>query len=187
LSTAAAKLQRLFSFNLLFYYMAEAPSSTFNPRRLLQLQSSSPLHPSSTSILLANFIPRHRQLQPSSPFNLLTLSLCYFLPFSLMMPAVCLMLLLPNELLTKIIIHSIKDDPVFHFLNLRTKICGTFRRICNSDEVLLHVLLCDLHDACRNRYVRLCFERRFREANHPNALCFKGMERLMRRRNPDKG
>jgi hypothetical protein len=58
LSMAEAKLQGLFSFHLLFYYMAEAPSSTFNPRRLLQLQSSSPLHPSSTSIHLANFIPR---------------------------------------------------------------------------------------------------------------------------------
>jgi hypothetical protein len=34
----------------------------FNPRRLLQHQSSLP----STSILVANFIPRH-QLQPSSP------------------------------------------------------------------------------------------------------------------------
>jgi hypothetical protein len=33
----------------------------------------------------------------------------------------------------------------------------------------------------------LCFERRFREANHPEALCFDGMQRLMRRRNPDKG
>jgi hypothetical protein len=102
------------------------------------------------------------------------------------MPAVCLMLLLPDVLLTKIIIHSIKVEPVFHFLNLRNKICGTFRRICNSDEVLLH-MLCDLRKACKNLYVRLCFERRFREANHPKALCFEGMERLMRRRNPDKG
>jgi hypothetical protein len=167
--------------------MAEAPSSTFNPLCLLQLQSSSPLHPSST-ILLANFIPRRRQLQPSSPFEFQTLSLCYFLPFSLMMPAaLCLMLLLPNELLTKIIIHSIKDEPVFRFLNLRNKICSTFRCICNSDEVLLHVSLRDLRDACRNRYVRSCFEWHFGEANHPEALCFEGMERLMRRRNPDKG
>jgi hypothetical protein len=42
LSTATAKLRRLFNFYLLFYYdMAEAPSSTFNPRArlLLQLQS----------------------------------------------------------------------------------------------------------------------------------------------------
>jgi hypothetical protein len=38
---------------------------------------------------------------------------------------VCLMLLLPDELLTKIIIHSIKDVVVFHFLNLRNKICST--------------------------------------------------------------
>jgi hypothetical protein len=92
--------------------MAEVPSSTFNPRRLLQLQSSSPLHPSSTSILLATFITRRRQLQPSSSFKFQTPSLCYFLPFSLMMSAVlCLMLPLPDELLTKIIIHSIKDDP----------------------------------------------------------------------------
>jgi hypothetical protein len=92
-----------------------------------------------------------------------------------MAATVCLMLLLPDELLTKIIIHSIKDE-----------ICGTFRRICNSDEVLLHVSLRDLREACKNRYVRLCFERRFREANHPEALCFE-MQRLMRRRNLDKG
>jgi hypothetical protein len=43
----------------------------FNPHRQL--------HPSSTSILLANFIPRRRQLQPSSPFKFQTSSLCYFL------------------------------------------------------------------------------------------------------------
>jgi hypothetical protein len=100
---------------------------------------------------------------------------------------VCLMLLLPDELLTKIIIHSIKDVAVFHFLNLRNKIRGTFRRICNSDEVLLHVSPRDLRSACKNFYVRSCFERRFREANHPEASCFEGMVRLMRRRNPDKG
>jgi hypothetical protein len=103
------------------------------------------------------------------------------------MPAVCLMLLLPNELVTKIIIHSIKDEPVFHFLNLRNKICSTFRRICDSDEVLLYVSLHDLREACKNRYIRSCFEWCFHEANHPEALCFEGMERLMRRRNPDKG
>jgi hypothetical protein len=96
------------------------------------------------------------------------------------------MLLLPDELLTKIIIHSIKDVAVFHFLNLRNKICGTFRRICNSDEVLLHVSLHDLRVACKNCYIRLCFERCFRETNHLEALCFEGMVRLMRRRNPDK-
>jgi hypothetical protein len=104
-----------------------------------------------------------------------------------MAAAVCFMLLLLDELLTKIIIHSIKDVAVFHFLNLRNKISGTFRRICNSDEVLLHVSLRDLREACKNRYVRSCFERHFREANHSEALCFEGMERLMRRRNPDKG
>jgi hypothetical protein len=103
------------------------------------------------------------------------------------MAAVCLMLLLPDELLTKIIIHSIKDVAVFHFLNRRNKICVTFRRICNSDEVLLHVSLRDLREACKNRYVRLCFEQRFREANHPEALCFEGMVRLMGLWNPDKG
>jgi hypothetical protein len=96
------------------------------------------------------------------------------------------MLLLPDELLTKIIIHSIKDVAIFHFLNLRNKICGTFRCICNSNEVLLHVLLRDLHEACKNHYVRSCFEWRFREANHLEALCFEGIVRLMRRWNPDK-
>jgi hypothetical protein len=39
-----------------------------------------------------------------------------------MAAAVCLMLLLPDELLTKIIIHSIKDVAAFHFLNLRNNI-----------------------------------------------------------------
>jgi hypothetical protein len=97
------------------------------------------------------------------------------------------MLLLPDELLTKIIIHFIKHVSIFHFLNIHNKICGTFRRICNSDEVLLHMSLRDLREACMNRYVRSCFEQCFREANHPEALCFEGMERLMRRRNPDKG
>jgi hypothetical protein len=97
------------------------------------------------------------------------------------------MLLLTDELLTKIIIYSIKDVAVFHFLNLHRKICGTFRCICNSIEVLLHVSLRDHRSACKNRYVRSCFERHFRDANHPEALCFEGMVRLMRRRNPDKG
>jgi hypothetical protein len=104
-----------------------------------------------------------------------------------MAATVCLMLLLPDVLLTKIIIHSIKDVAVFHFLNLHNKICGTFRHICNSDEVLLHVSLRDLCEACKNHYVRSCFKRRFHDANHPEALCFEGMVRLMRRRNPDKG
>jgi hypothetical protein len=104
-----------------------------------------------------------------------------------MVVAVCLMLLLPDELLTKIIIHSIKDVVVFHFLNLRNKICGTFWCICNSDEVLLHMSLRDLRLACKKCYVRSCFERCFHEANHPEALCFEGMVRLMRRQNPDKG
>jgi hypothetical protein len=104
-----------------------------------------------------------------------------------MVTAVCLMQLLPDELLTKTIIHSNKNVAVFHFLNLRNKICSTFRRICNSDEVLLHVLLCDLRSACKNRYIWSCFERRFRDANHPEALCFEGMVRLMRQRNPNKG
>jgi hypothetical protein len=97
------------------------------------------------------------------------------------------MLLLQDELITKIIIHSNKDEATFHFLNLRNKICGTFRRICNSVEVLLHVSLCDPREPCKNQCVRLCFERRFHETNHPEALCFKGIERLMRRPNPDKG
>jgi hypothetical protein len=101
--------------------------------------------------------------------------------------AVFLMLLLPDELLTKIIIRFIKDEAVFHFLNIRNKICGTFRCICNSDEVLLHLSLRDLREACKNRYVRSCFEWRFREANHLDALCFEGMEKLMRWRNNNKG
>jgi hypothetical protein len=91
-----------------FNLQPSSPSSTsilvanFIPRHL-QRQSGLP-----TSSLVANFNPRRLQLQPSSPFNLQTPSLFYFLPFSLM-PAVCLMQLLPNELVTQIIIYSIKD------------------------------------------------------------------------------
>jgi hypothetical protein len=87
------------------------------------------------------------------------------------------MQLLPDELVTQIIIHFIKDEPVFHFLNIRNKICGTFWCICDFDEVLLHVLLRDLRRVIKNRYVRSCFEWRFHEANHSEALCFEGMER----------
>jgi hypothetical protein len=39
----------------------------------------------------------------------------------------------------------------------------------------------------QDRYVKSCFEWRFHEANHPEALCFKGMEMLMRWQNPDRG
>jgi hypothetical protein len=42
------------------------------------------------------------------------------------------MQMLPDELVTQIIIHSIKGKLVFHFLNLRNKICDTFRPIYNS-------------------------------------------------------
>jgi hypothetical protein len=80
----------------------------FIPRR--QLHPSSP----STSSLVANFNPPRLQLQPSPPLNFQTQLLFYFLPFSLM-STVCLMLLLPDELVTKIIIHSIKDEPVGEF------------------------------------------------------------------------
>jgi hypothetical protein len=149
------------------------------------------LSPPSTSILVANFIPL--QLQSSLPTSSLVAIqipnpvVVLFRPFSLMAATVCLMLLLPDELLTKIIIHSIKDVVIFHFLNLCNKICGTFQHICNSDEVLLHVSLRDLREACKNCYVRSCFERRIHDANHPEALCFEGMVRFMRQRNPDKG
>jgi hypothetical protein len=139
-------------------------SFNINPSRQLRPSSTScQLHPSSppTSTLVAIQIP--------NPVAVL------FHPFSLMTATVCLILLLPDELLTKIIIHSIKDLVVFHFLNIRNKICGTFRRICKSDEVLLHVSLRDLSEACKNRYVRSCFERRFHEDSHPEALCFEGM------------
>jgi hypothetical protein len=77
LSTAAAKLRRLFNFHLLFYFdKVEAPSSTLNPRArrlapstsilianfiLLQLQSSLP----TSSLVAANFNPRcHSNSKP---------------------------------------------------------------------------------------------------------------------------
>jgi hypothetical protein len=72
-----------------------------------------------------------------------------------MAATVCLMLLLPDEILTKIIIHSIKDVVIFYFLNIHNKIRGTLWRICNSNEVPLHVSLCDLREACNVRQVVL--------------------------------
>jgi hypothetical protein len=65
------------------------------------------------------------------------------------MVTVCLMQLLPDDLVTQIIIHSIKDEPVINFLILCNKIYGTFRCICDSNEVLLHVSLCDLRRCAR--------------------------------------
>jgi hypothetical protein len=94
------------------------------------------------------------------------------------MAAVCLMQVLSDDLVTQIIIHSMKDEPVFHFLNLRNKICGTLRRICDSDEVRPHMSLCDFHRVCNNHYIRSCFEWHFREANLSKALCFEGMEAM---------
>jgi hypothetical protein len=84
LSTAAAKLRRLFNFHLLFCYdMAEVPSSTSTLELVafFNLNPSRQLHPSSTSILLANFIPRRRQFQPLLPFKFQNPSLCYFLHY----------------------------------------------------------------------------------------------------------
>jgi hypothetical protein len=90
------------------------PSSS-SPRSLLQLQSSSP-----TSSLF-NFNPPC-QLHPSSLPTSTLVSIQIpnpvivpFRPFSFMAAVVCLMLLLPDELFTKIIIHSIKDVAVFIF------------------------------------------------------------------------
>ena len=45
----------------------------------------------------------------------------------------------------------------------------------------------ELRQVCKNCYVRSLLEERFHLAKHPEALCFEGMERLMRRRNPDEG
>jgi hypothetical protein len=95
---------------------------------IFNLQPSSSSLPS-TSILVTNFIPLQLQspgqLHPSSPptSSLVAIQIpnpvaVLFRPFTLMAAAVCLMLQLPDELLTKIIIHSIKDVAVFHFLDL---------------------------------------------------------------------
>jgi hypothetical protein len=73
MSTAATKLRRLFNFHLLFYYMAEEPSSTstlvaffnFNPRRL-QLQSSLP----TSSIIAFNINPRRLSISKPHRFSI---------------------------------------------------------------------------------------------------------------------
>jgi hypothetical protein len=77
----------------------------------LQPSSSSP---PSTSIHVTNFIPL--QLQSSLPTSSLVAIqipnpvVVLFPPFSLMVAAVCLMLLVPDELLTKIIIHLLTQN-----------------------------------------------------------------------------
>jgi hypothetical protein len=85
------------------------------------------------------------------------------------MVEVCLMQLHPNDLVTQIIIYSIKDESVIHFLILCNKIYGTLWCTCDSDEVLLHVSVRDLRRVCKNLYVTSYFEQHFREANHPEA------------------
>jgi hypothetical protein len=95
-----------FSISIYYFIMTLSrhhfqPSTLELVASLLQLQCSLP-----TSSLL-NFNPPC-QLHPSSlPTS--TLVAVLFPPFSLMVATVCLMLLLPDELLTKIIINSIKD------------------------------------------------------------------------------
>jgi hypothetical protein len=128
--------------------MIEAPSSTYTPIAFFNFNPHCQLHPSSptSTLVTINFNPVAFQFPNPSLF--------YFLPFSLT-ATLCLIQLLPDDLVTQIIIHSIKNEPVFHFPNLRKKICGSFRRICDSDEVLLHVSLHDLHRVCKNRYIRL--------------------------------
>jgi hypothetical protein len=90
---------------------------------IFNLQPSSP---PSTSILVAtsslfNFNPSC-QLHPSSPPTSTLVAIQIPNPVAVLFPpllldaaaVLCLVLLLPEELLTKIIIHSIKDEPIFH-------------------------------------------------------------------------
>jgi hypothetical protein len=95
--------------------MAEAPSSTFNPRRPLQLQSSSP-----TSSLVTFNVNPHCQLHPSSPTST-PVAFQFPNPVTFLFPPLLLdargvlMQQLLDEVVTQIIIHSIKDKLVFHF------------------------------------------------------------------------
>jgi hypothetical protein len=115
------------TFSISIYYFITTwlrrhlqPSTHELVASLLQLQSSS-----QTSSLF-NFNPPC-PLHPSSPPTLTLVAIqipnpvaVLFPPLSLMAAAVCLMLLLLDELLTKIIIHSIKDVAIFQFLNCHT-------------------------------------------------------------------
>jgi hypothetical protein len=74
-SQTAAPVQ----FPFFFYYMAEVPSSTFNPRHLLQLQSSSP-----TSSLF-NFSPPC-QLHPPSPPTSTLVAFQFLNPVAMLFP-----------------------------------------------------------------------------------------------------
>jgi hypothetical protein len=69
-----------------------------------------------------------------------------------------LKVLLPDDLITRSSSTPARMSPSFIFLIIRNQICGTFRRIWNSDDVLLHVSLSELRQVFKNCYVRSCFE-----------------------------
>jgi hypothetical protein len=69
--------------------------------------------------------PCRLSISTPSPIDYQTPLPFYFLPFYLM-AAVCLVLLLLDDLITQIIIHSIKDEPIICLLIFRSRICGTF-------------------------------------------------------------
>jgi hypothetical protein len=62
------------------------------------------------------------QFKTPSPFNFQTPPPFYFLPVPLMVVVCLMLLLLPDDLITETIIHSIKAEPVIRFLILRNQI-----------------------------------------------------------------
>jgi hypothetical protein len=101
-------------FQFPFIVLLHDRDAFFNFNPCHQLYHSSP----STSTLVANFIPRS-QLQPSSPSTSTLIAFQFPNLIAFLFPPLlhdaCGVQLLPDELVTKIIIHSIKDEPIFHF------------------------------------------------------------------------
>jgi hypothetical protein len=93
----------------------------------------------------------------------------------------CFLLMLPEDLIIQIILLAIENGgDIIQYLKL-CQVCRTFRRICH-DKMMINLLslrqiryyshphLPDLESYTEQRFLR---------ANHPEALCYNGMERLM--------
>ena len=96
--------------------------------------------------------------------------------------AMFLLMLLPEDMITRILLRVIEDGGVTQYLILR-RVCVTFRCFYDDTWVLQRLSLRELRYHCRGRWpvLGLHFEERFRLAGHPEAICYEGMEGLMTR------
>jgi hypothetical protein len=110
-----------------------------------------------------------------------------------------LLLLLPEDLITRILLHFIESEDEHGlpgkreaaYMMLR-QVRVMFRRFCDSPEVLLRLSLREFRDPLSRRpdvllYLVLPFEDRFHLAGSHEVVCYEGMVRLMTRRDPAIG